>query len=270
MKPVRAIAIAISLACSLVARADCPLDHFIIGCNPDGIFGTADDKTLFVDCRQKYRNSDETAYGNWFYPLQKSIFSSYRHRIGEPGFDLFQTGNPNSSTTYEPNYCPAGEADIDFRITVECIALSPGLRAVHKDYPQFTLDEVGQAFDHSTIHALRGDSHIHMSYQATDGTALQWISFRLFDSLEDEDSYEPSEPFTIVFNVEPQAGDLAVGGIVDPADLARLSRYWLSPESSRRNDYCERADTDRDGAVDLFDFARLAANWREPPGEEAP
>jgi hypothetical protein len=267
MNSVRIIAVTISLACSLVASADCPLDHFLIGCNRDGIFGTADDKTLFVDCRQKYRNSSETAYGNWFYPLQESIFSGYRYRIGEPGFDLFQAASPSSSTTYEPNYSPAGEPDIDFRITVECVALSPGLRAVHKDYPQFTLDEVGQTFDHSMIHALRGDSHIHMSYQATDGTALQWISFRLFDSLEDGDSYEPSEPFTIVFNVEPQAGDLAVDGIVGPADLARWSHSWLSPESSRRNDYCERADANRDGAVNLFDFARMAANWRTPIDE---
>ena len=53
-------------------------------------------------------------------------------------------------------------------------------------------------------------------------------------------------------------------GVVDPADLARLSHYWLRPESSRRNDFCERADTDRNGAVDFFDFARMAANWRTP------
>jgi hypothetical protein len=267
MKPVHALAIAISLACSLVARADCPLDHFIIGCNPDGIFGTDDDKTLFVDCRQKYRNSAETAYGNWFYPLQESIFSSYRHRIGEPGFDLFQTGNPGSSTTYEPNCSPAGEPDIDFRITVECVALSPGLRAVHKDYPQFTLDEIGQTIDHSVIHAMRGDPHIHMSYQATDGTSLRWISFRVFDGLEDGDQYEPSEPVTVVFNVEPPAGDLVVDGTVGPADLAQLGHYWLWPESSRRNDYCERADTDRDGVVNMIDFARLAANWRTQSGD---
>lgn len=267
MKPIRIIAIAISLAFSLVAHADCPLDHFIIGCNRDGIFGTTDDRILFVDCRQKYRNSSDTAYGNWFYPLQESIFSGYRHRIGEPGFDLFQAVSPSSSTTYEPNSSPAGEPDIDFRITVECVALSPGLRAVHKDYPQFTLDEVGQTFDHSAIHALRDDSHIHMSYQATDGSGLRWISFRVFDSLDDGDPYEPSEPFTIVFNVQPKAGDLAVDGVVDWADLARLGRYWLSSESSRRNDYCERADADRNGAVNLFDFARMAANWRIPVDE---
>lgn len=267
MKLATTLCVAAVLTFCSLTRADCPLDHFILGCNRDGIFGTADDKTLFVDCGQKYRNTGGTSYGSWFYPLQESIFSSYRYRVGEPGFDLFQAALPSEVTTYEPNYSPAGEPDIDYNLTVECIALSPGLRAVHKDYPQFTLDEVGQTFSHSDIHALRNDSHLHMSYQAASGADLQWITFRVFDSLEDGDRYAPSEPFTIVFNAEPQAGDLAVDGIVDPADLARLSHYWLSPESSRRNDYCERADADRDGAVDLFDFARMAAQWRTPRAE---
>jgi hypothetical protein len=48
-------------------------------------------------------------------------------------------------------------------------------------------------------------------------------------------------------------------------DLARLSHYWLAPESSRHNDYCERADANRDGAVNFVDFARLASNWRGQP-----
>jgi len=50
---------------------------------------------------------------------------------------------------------------------------------------------------------------------------------------------------------------------VDIADMAELSHYWLSPSSSRHNDFCERADANRDGLVDLRDFARMAANWSE-------
>lgn len=260
MKLAKTICLTILLASCLPAAADCPLDHFIIGCNPDGIEGTPDDKTLFVDCVQKYRNSDETPYANWFYPLHESIFAGYRFRIGEPGFDVFQAVKPGT-TTYDPNRSLAGDPDLDYCVTVECVALSEGLRAVHKDYPQFTIDAAGQAFDHSYIHNLRGDSHIHMSYQATDGESLHWITFRVFDSLEDDDRYEPSEPFTLVFNVEPLAGDLAVDGTVDIADLAELSRHWLSPESSRHSDFCERADTNRDGVVNLRDFARMAKNW---------
>lgn len=262
MRPLYTVIITISLACGCVVRAECPLDHLIIGCNRDGIEGTADDCTLFLDCSQKYRNSSQTPYGNWFYPLQKSIFPSYAYRIGEPGFDLFQAIDPGSSTTYEPNWAPAGAPGVDYRFIIECVDLSTGLRAVHKDYPQFTLDAPGQDFDHSAIHSLRGDSHVHISYQATSGTTLQWISFRVVDALDDGDQYEPSEPITIVFNVEPLAGDLVVDGQVGPADLAQLAYHWLSGESSLQNDFCERADSNRDGFVDLLDFARMAANWR--------
>lgn len=267
MKPVLVFAVGISLACDLLVHADCPLDHFLVGCNRDGIEGTADDRTLFLDCRQKYRNTGQTAYNDWFYPLQESIFASYRYRIGEPGFDLFQAVDPGAGMTYEPNFAPAGEPEVDYRFMIECVDLSPGLRAVHKDYPQFTLDAAGQSFDHSEIHRLRGDSHIHMSYQATSGTTLRWITFRVFDDLDDGDQYEPSEPITIVFNVAPLPGDLVVDGTVGPADLARLSRCWLRPGSSRDNDYWERADTDRDGVVNMVDFARLAASWRTQSGE---
>jgi hypothetical protein len=262
MRLVAVIGVVIFSMCCLPVRAECPLDHFIIGCNRDGIEGTEDDNTLFLDCQQKYRNSGQTLYENWFYPLRKSIFTGYPYRIGEPGFDVFQADDPQAGNTYDPNRALAGSPDLDYRITVEVVALSAGLRAVHKDYPQFTLDSIGQSFDHSSIHSLRGDSHIHMSYQADTGDDLQWITFRVYDSLEDGDRYEPSEPVTIVFNVEPMGGDLRVDNRVETADMLALSRHWLSPESSKRNDYCERADTDRDGFVDFFDFARLAMNWR--------
>lgn len=247
------------LSCCTSAWADCPLDHLLIGCNQDGIEGTEDDAKLFADCSQKYRDSGETDYANWFYPLQKSIFSTYSYRIGEPGFDVLQSTNPTAGHTYDPNRAPAGEPDLDFGLIVECFALSDGLRAVHKEYPQFTIAGAGESFDHSSIHALRGDGHVHLSYQAVDGKNLHWITYRLHDRCG---RYESSEPFTIVFNAEPVAGDLVVDGIVGPDDMAALSRRWLRRDAARRNDFWERADTNRDGAVNLIDFALLAANWR--------
>lgn len=247
------------------AYADCPLDHLIIGCNRDGIAGTEDDRRLFIDCEQKYRHSGDTDYERWYYPLHESIFPSYSYRIGEPGFDAFQDSDPGERHTYDPNRALAGTPNLDYSVTILCLALSPGLQAVHKDYPQFTISGVGEAFNHSNLHSLRGDSHVHMSYQATQGETLLWITFQVGDALEDGHSYEPSAPVTIVFNAEPRAGDLAVDGWVDIADLCELCRYWLAPESSIHNDYGERADTDRDGLVDWFDFARMASNWRVPP-----
>ena len=84
---------------------------------------------------------------------------------------------------------------------------------------------------------------------------------QMHDAIEDANQYGPSEPFTIVFNREPLSGDLAVDGTVDSNDLAELCYYWLSGNGSIHNDYYERADANRDEAVDFSDFALLAANW---------
>jgi hypothetical protein len=243
--------------------AECPLDHLIIGCNEDGVAGTDDDRKLFVDCWQKYRNSDSQAYANWYYPLHESIFPSYPYRLGEPGFDAFQDYNPDANYTYDPNRCLAGRPDEDYRIIVECISISAGLRGEHKDYPRFTIGQVGECFNHSYIYKLRGDPHMHMSYQAVDGENLHWISLRLYDEIADDNQYEPSEPFTIAFNREPLAGDLAIDAKVHLEDIARLSHYWLLEAGSIHNDYYERTDANKDGYVDLADFALLASNWRQ-------
>lgn len=222
-------------------------------------------RSFFVDCSQKYRDSGPTDYAHWFYPLNKSIFPSYSYRIGEPGFDAFQSIDPHASYTYDPNRALAGSPAFDYSVVVECVALSPGLRAVHKEYPQFTVAAAGESFCHSDVYDLRGEGHMHMSYQATDGEDLHWITFQLYDELEDGDSYERSEFFTIVFNSEPQAGDLVIDVTVDTADLVTFASHWLATDSSRENDYYERADTNRDGVIDMFDFALLASNWRVSP-----
>lgn len=253
-----------ALCVSTTILAECPLNHFIIGCNSDGIWGTYDDRKLFVDCRQKYRDSGDTEYINWFYPLHESIFSSYSYRIGEPGFDIFQNYNAGAAYTYDPNRCFTGEPNTDYQIIVECVSISSGLRAVHKDYPQFTIGEAGEMFNHSYIYNLRGDGHMHLSYQAVDGVNLHWITYRIYDALADPNDpnhFQPSQPFTIVFNQEPLPGDLAVDGIVNIKDLLEFNYYWLYNEGSRINDYYERADANRDGIVNFVDFALLAGNW---------
>ncbi|MBE0537288.1 MAG: hypothetical protein IH624_16615 [Phycisphaerae bacterium] len=260
MKSLHMCAVALLGVFVAQARAECSLDHFIIGINEDGIAGTEDDQRLFADCRQKYRRSGSPAYVNWYYPLSSSIFSDYKWRIGEPGFDAFQQTYPGVST-YDPNRCPEGVPDENYRIIVECIAVSPGLRAVHKDYPQFTIDQAGQSFNHSAIHKMRSNAHMHMSYQAVDGTSLFWITWRLVDALDDGDKYAPSKPFTVVFNRQPLSGDLVVDGIVDCHDLAAFLHHWLHAAGAISNDNYERADANRDGHVDFMDFAMLAANW---------
>jgi len=174
------LTITISLFLAFQVYAECPLDHFIIGINEDGIHGTDDDYQLFVNCRQKYRDSGTPSYSNWFYPLSESIFSDYKWRIGEPGFDGFQGTNPGANYTYDPNRSLAGTPNQDYRIMIDCVSISPGTKAVHKDYPQFTIDQAGQSFNHSEIHALRGDPHMHMSYRAVNHPVDRQITGQRF------------------------------------------------------------------------------------------
>ncbi|AQQ09063.1 hypothetical protein L21SP3_00861 [Sedimentisphaera cyanobacteriorum] len=237
------------------ASAECPLDHIIIGVNEDGIADTEDDNRLFADCRQKYRSST-----GWYYLLTESIFPSYKWRIGEPGFDQFQQTNPDAGYTYDPQRALNGSPDEDYKISIECISISTGLRVVHKNYPSFTISQAEQSFSHSEIHELRNDPHMHLSFQAVDQTGLYWVTWKMTDS---EGKYESSEPFTLVFNAEPLLGDLAVDSKVDLLDLLELSAVWLRNQASSVNDFYERADTNRDGAVNMEDFANLAVNWQE-------
>jgi hypothetical protein len=258
------ISIAIILVVSTVSYADCPLDHLIIGCNRDGVTGTEDDMKLFLDCRQKYRHSGDVDYEDWFYTLHESIFPSYPYRLGEPGFDAF--GVSGAGSTYDPNRCLAGQPNLDYSLIIEVVSISPGLKVVHKEYPQFTIDQAGQYFNHSSIHESRGDAHMHLSYQAADNYNLHWVTYYVYDRFDDSgepNHYEASEPVTIVFIREPLAGDLVVDGTVDVNDLVQLGHYWLEDEGDGSNDYYERADANRDGLVDFLDFTLLASNWLE-------
>lgn len=241
--------------------AACPLDHFIIGCNQDGVIGTYDDNKLFADCSQKYRNSGNSEFKNWYYPLNTSFYTQFKYRIGEPGFEMYQSDNSSATYTYSPTNSLIGEPNSNYQIVVECVSISPGLRAVHKDYPTATIDQAGQIFDYSNIHNLRNNSHVHLSFQAENDTSLKWITWKLHDTLNDGQEYLSSEPFTIVFNTSPVSGDLYVDDIVDSNDLFYLINYWLENQGNSSNDFYERADSNKDGNVDLKDLAALATNW---------
>lgn len=246
--------------------AECPLDHLIVGCNEDGIFGTADDKKLFVERWQKYRHSDPSEenpidYLNWYYPLYRSDVPPYDWVIGEPGFDAFDNdSNYPNRYAYDPNRCLIGERDVDYRIIIECISITQGFRARYNDYPQFTIDKVGDSFNQSGL----PDDHIHLQFKTPDpngSTELHWITWQMYDEIEDGNQYEPSEPFTMVFVREPLAGDLVVDGTVDMDDVMEFCYYWLEDTGDRSNDYYERADANRGGTVNFLDFALLSSNW---------
>jgi hypothetical protein len=235
-----------------LCNADCPLDHFLIGCNPDGIIGTNDDNMLFVDCTQKYRHSDPLHSGdptwlNWHYPLYYNPMYG-RYQIGEPGFDTIKADDPNRQLQ--------GIAYIDYQIMIECVSIKPGFIA-RNSVLGIELNEAGDKINHSSL----SDTHLHLEYRApapSGATDLQWITYIIYDQLG---TYEQSEPFTVVFVKDPLAGDLAIDGVVDINDLSEFCYYWLQNKGSKSNDYYERADTNRDGQVNFLDFALFSSNW---------
>ena len=235
------------------ALGDCPLDHLLIGCNRDGIIGTEDDKTLFVDCMHKYRHSDPEHSGdptwlNWYYPMYYSERYD-RYQIGEPGFDV----------TDDQARRLAGVPDVDYRIMIECVSITPGFAAKNTTLG-ITLDQPGHSVNHSAL----SDSHLHLEYRAPSPAGvneLQWITYQLYDAIADGNQYEPAETITVVFVTAPLAGDLVVDGMVDMFDLAAMAHYWWANNGANTNDYYERADADRNGFVDFTDLAILASHW---------
>jgi hypothetical protein len=231
--------------------AACPLDHFEIGINADGIAGTADDNELFVDCSQIYRHSDpahneDPTWLYWHYPLYYSLIY-HNYYIGEPGFDTIKAD--------DPNHCLFGTPNVDYDIIVEVTSITSGLTAASVDVsPAFTLANAGDSYSHS----IYADPHLHMKYRASTNTKLYWITFRMYDAIG---KYQPSEPFSVVFVQDPPAGDLAIDGVVDIYDLAEFCHYWLEDNGGKSNDYYERADASKNGKVDFADFAMLAVNW---------
>jgi len=249
---IKLIIAAILLTLAGSCLADCPLDHFLIGCNRDGLFGTDDDDKLFVDCSDKYRHSDPLHSGdptwlNWFYPMYYNVRYD-RYQIGEPGFDLIDDSDPNRQLT--------GTPEVDYRIMIEYLSITSGF-SVRNTTLGLELSEPNDYIDYSAL----ADTHLHLEYRApapSGATDMQWITYILYDQLG---TYRQSEPFSVVFVSEPPPGDLVIDGVVDINDLYEFCYYWLYDNPGRQNDYYERADTNRDGYIDLVDFANISSNW---------
>jgi hypothetical protein len=250
---------AILLNLGTAAIAACSYDHFLIGRNPDGIEGTGDDMKLYIDVTQKYRHSDPDQTGaeswrNWYYPMTFSPIYN-RWQVSEPGFDLIRDGSGRQLI---------GQANVNYRLYIECSDISPGLKAYNAN-PAVNLTQPGDAFCHSCA----ADPHVHVQYRlsaAADANEPYWITYRIYDDLG---MYHPSDAVTVVFLNPTLDGDLTVDRLVDIQDAAAFFERWLAfsdcalftGQGKAALDLFERADINRDYAVDLADFAWLAYNW---------
>jgi hypothetical protein len=257
-------------------RAGCPYDHLVIGCNADGEPNTPDDWVLFLDVSHMYRRSDpnhrdQPTWLNWYYTLfpfggdpGASTFV-----IGEPGFDVYH--HPDEPGIYDhedPNRCLVGIKNVDYRIIVECVDISPGFKGLINYTP--VLIQVGDTFNHSAL----PDSHVHLQYTVpAPGNILHWIQYRVYDEFHDPDNpnsgYQPSQPITVVFGQNPVQGDIRVDRSVDILDIEKLAERWLlqsdcqiwNDRGQAAYDLFDRSDVNRDYVVDLADFALLTAHW---------
>ncbi len=246
------------------AQGGCSVDHVLIGCNPSGISGTDDDMQLFFDVTQKYRTSDPDDMGphtwlNWYYPMDEpedeGWFPYPYYNLEMPGFD----------TLNDPNHTLEGS----YELWIECVDISPYLEMYHPGQ-NISLTQPGDAFCYSCL----ADTHFHPFYRVhetqADPNQTYWITFRVYDKNE---IYQPSEPTTVVFMNPPMEGDLTLDETVGLADLLFFMDYWLdysdatlyNARGQAAYDLFERADINRDYAVDMADFAILAQHWLKEP-----
>lgn len=247
--------------------ADCSLDHFGIGRNPDGVNGTADDNKLFVDVTHIYRHTDPEHTGdptwlNWYYPmLYDDWFEEYY--ISEPGFEVIEN---------DPNRQLIGIKNDDYKITVKCVSITNGFIARNLT-ENIYLGNPGDSFCHSEL----SYDHIHLEYiypwpaGANEPNEPLWITYQVCDTLEDGDVYEASNEFTLVFLNAPISGDIVVDHSVDLLDLKKLAGAWLSSSNDllfnaygqAAIDCFDRADINRDYHVNFIDFCLLAQHWQQ-------
>ena len=67
--------------------------------------------------------------------------------------------------------------------------------------------------------------------------------------------------WTRIAGYEPRFSDLAYDNTVEAQDLSWFTSLWLNSGCNPNNNYCDRADINRDGIVDLVDYSLLSNNW---------
>lgn len=243
--------------------AGCPLDHVSIGCNPDGIWGNADDYEIFYDKTQLYRKSDPinpgvAIWANRFYPFQGPDYWGYYYS-DQPGFGQMWD-------SVEIAHKINGVRNTDYKLIAECTRISENFWAEDASYNK-VFQQPGDTLNISNY----DDNHVHLFFVTEDPNETHWISFKIHENVNYPAPYDPNdslytsaEEYTVVFGNAPEKGDIYVDGKTDTADLAILSKHWLQNalyEDLLRTDYFERADTNKDGVVNFVDYCYIALNW---------
>lgn len=130
------------------------------------------------------------------------------------------------------------------------------------------IDPTSSSSDPNEFLRLRTDHTDVLWYISREQTDPNWLGslkgvFQLVDL--GSTNYQPSEPFILRFTNDPLflTPDIDASSFVDLFDLAGLQRQWLTP-NCQIPDWCDQADWNKDGVVDMAEAVYLFEEWLAP------
>jgi hypothetical protein len=70
------------------------------------------------------------------------------------------------------------------------------------------------------------------------------------------------------WDLQTLPGDVARNNTVDWNDLSVIAQYWLNGSCGSGNNWCGKADIDKNAGVDLEDYALLSKSWGKQAGSK--
>ena len=247
MRSITALAAAILLVVApSIVRADCPLDHVAVGRDGDTLI--ADTSQLYRHWNADYGSAPDPQGAGYYETMPMNYPPDYVGFIRiEPGASMIKTG---------PHVLP-GERNVDYRIGLELLDVSPGLEIL--DDIMTPVFGPGQSV--YNISAFP-NHHVHMRYfiegDPDAGMHDPYVAvFRFVDLLEDGDSFAPSQPYTVTLGgcLGDFNGDGAMNGLDIPGFKAALADpdAWIDPAGLERN--ADRlGDFNFDGSINGLDI----------------
>ena len=184
------------------------------------------------------------------------------------GYQSTKTGFDHLGGLADPNDSFPLASGVD--IYVKLIDAEPGFHVVRLS-PLAHLDTPGEMLRLGGITQI----HQHWSWNFNTNPALgptipDGFQGRMKATLSFVDQgstdYAESEPFTMVFSIDPNSpADVNGNGVVSTPDAFALAARWLD-EDCAHPDWCGRADINLDGRVDWIDYSWIIDFWLSTQG----
>ncbi len=202
---------------------------------------------LFADVEELYLTHTGKPYRS-HYPLNYSWYLN-AYVNGEPGSEQIEN---------DPEHELVGTPETTYDVWLDIVALSPSL------YVYVTNADTWY-FEGDRIHLSNVPyHHVHVDYWVLaadyDENDLIYAVYRLVD---EQDRYEPSADFAVVFN-RSVPGDFASDGHIDLQDYVQMAAAMTGPGTSQPDAELADVDYDGDDDVDLRDAAQFLRCFSGP------